>query len=125
MSEKELTRDEQFSPSQMMIRPSDVMMWRGENPQLWGTFRVTPVLFTMNWGSNVSCRTDWGNFSADYIENCGHSNDEDIVSMVTYTYAIIMPSIIGCGIIGNVTNLIVLTRRRLQGVSYLYLRGKF
>lgn len=39
-------------------------------------------------------------------------------------YGIILPTICALGIIGNVLNLIVLTRRNMHGTAYIYMRGK-
>lgn len=41
-----------------------------------------------------------------------------------YCYGIILPIICALGIIGNVLNLIVLTRRNMRGTAYIYMRGK-
>lgn len=40
-------------------------------------------------------------------------------------YGIILPTICGLGIIGNVLNLVVLTRRNMRGTAYIYMRGKY
>lgn len=40
-----------------------------------------------------------------------------------YSYGIILPIICALGIIGNVLNLIVLTRRNMRGTAYIYMRG--
>lgn len=40
-------------------------------------------------------------------------------------YGIIMPMICFLGIIGNILNLIVLTRRNMQGAAYIYMRGEW
>lgn len=41
------------------------------------------------------------------------------------SYGIILPVICALGIIGNVLNLIVLTRRNMRGTAYIYMRGKW
>lgn len=40
------------------------------------------------------------------------------------SYGIVLPIICALGIIGNVLNLIVLTRRNMRGTAYIYMRGK-
>ncbi|XP_056631675.1 probable G-protein coupled receptor B0563.6 [Diorhabda sublineata] len=40
-----------------------------------------------------------------------------------YSYAFALPSICFLGIIGNIFNLIVLTRRNMRGPAYIYMRG--
>ncbi|XP_049311132.1 probable G-protein coupled receptor B0563.6 [Bactrocera dorsalis] len=40
-----------------------------------------------------------------------------------YSYGIILPIICSLGIIGNVLNLIVLTRRNMRGTAYIYMRA--
>lgn len=41
-----------------------------------------------------------------------------------YSYGIILPAICMLGIIGNVLNLVVLTRKNMKGPAYIYMRGK-
>lgn len=41
-----------------------------------------------------------------------------------YCYGLMLPIICALGIIGNVLNLIVLTRRNMRGTAYIYMRGK-
>lgn len=54
-------------------------------------------------------------------------NDEDprINQLRKISYGFIMPIICFLGIIGNILNLIVLTRRNMQGTAYIYMRGEF
>ncbi|XP_018785898.1 PREDICTED: probable G-protein coupled receptor B0563.6 [Bactrocera latifrons] len=40
-----------------------------------------------------------------------------------YSYGIILPIICSLGIIGNVLNLVVLTRRNMRGTAYIYMRA--
>lgn len=40
------------------------------------------------------------------------------------SYGIILPAICCLGIIGNVLNLVVLTRRNMRGTAYIYMRGE-
>lgn len=52
------------------------------------------------------------------------SDDEATVEAINYVaYGIIANIIVGVGIIGNILNLIVLTRPKLKGVMYVYLLG--
>lgn len=41
-----------------------------------------------------------------------------------YCYGLMLPIICSLGIMGNVLNLIVLTRRNMRGTAYIYMRGK-
>lgn len=41
-----------------------------------------------------------------------------------YSYGIALPSICLLGIIGNIFNLVVLTRKNMRGTAYIYMRGK-
>jgi hypothetical protein len=41
-----------------------------------------------------------------------------------YSYGVAMPAICFLGILGNVLNLVVLTRRNMKGIAYIYMRGK-
>lgn len=40
------------------------------------------------------------------------------------SYGIALPIICALGIVGNVLNLVVLTRRNMRGTAYIYMRGK-
>ncbi|KAL7029679.1 hypothetical protein ACKWTF_006317 [Chironomus riparius] len=40
-----------------------------------------------------------------------------------FSYGIVLPIICALGVIGNVLNLIVLTRRNMRGTAYIYMRG--
>jgi hypothetical protein len=40
------------------------------------------------------------------------------------SYGIVLPTICCFGIIGNILNLIVLTRRNMRGTAYIYMRGE-
>lgn len=42
-----------------------------------------------------------------------------------YSYGIVLPAICILGIVGNVLNLVVLTRKNMRGTAYIYMRGKF
>lgn len=46
-------------------------------------------------------------------------------SLREYCYGLMLPIICALGIIGNVLNLIVLTRRNMRGTAYIYMRGKW
>lgn len=41
------------------------------------------------------------------------------------SYGIVMPAICCLGIIGNILNLVVLTRRNMRGTAYIYMRGEY
>ena len=41
-----------------------------------------------------------------------------------YTYGVAMPVICALGIVGNLLNLLVLTRKNMKSVAYCYMRGR-
>ena len=49
---------------------------------------------------------------------------EDMQRLKYYSYGIALPAICILGILGNVLNLIVLTRPSMRGPAYVYMRGK-
>lgn len=50
-------------------------------------------------------------------------HDEDMQRLKYYSYGIALPTICVLGIVGNVLNLIVLTRPTMKGPAYVYMRG--
>lgn len=52
------------------------------------------------------------------------SEDPRIEVLRLYSYGVALPSICLLGIIGNIFNLIVLTRRNMRGTAYIYMRGE-
>lgn len=52
--------------------------------------------------------------------------DEDprLTTLSRISYGIILPAMCCLGIIGNILNLIVLTRRNMRGIAYVYMRGE-
>lgn len=51
------------------------------------------------------------------------SHQEDMQRLKYYSYGIALPTICVLGILGNVLNLIVLTRPSMRGPAYVYMRG--
>ncbi|XP_043790975.1 probable G-protein coupled receptor B0563.6 isoform X1 [Apis laboriosa] len=49
--------------------------------------------------------------------------DPRIPSLKRISYGIVLPTICCFGIVGNILNLIVLTRRNMRGTAYIYMRG--
>ncbi|XP_043286695.1 probable G-protein coupled receptor B0563.6 [Venturia canescens] len=49
--------------------------------------------------------------------------DPRTASLRRVSYGIILPAICCLGIVGNVLNLVVLTRRNMRGTAYIYMRG--
>ncbi|KAG7211222.1 hypothetical protein KM043_010537 [Ampulex compressa] len=45
-------------------------------------------------------------------------------SLRRISYGIVLPAICCLGIIGNILNLVVLTRRNMRGTAYIYMRGE-
>lgn len=52
------------------------------------------------------------------------SEDPRIEMLRRYSYGVALPSICLLGIIGNIFNLVVLTRRNMRGTAYIYMRGE-
>ncbi|KOC61501.1 putative G-protein coupled receptor [Habropoda laboriosa] len=44
-------------------------------------------------------------------------------SLIRISYGIVLPAICCLGIVGNILNLVVLTRRNMRGIAYIYMRG--
>ena len=42
-----------------------------------------------------------------------------------YSYGVAMPAICCLGVLGNILNLVVLTRRNMKGIAYVYMRGNY
>lgn len=65
--------------------------------------------------------------SSSKNESDGVDDDEDvgISELRKISYGFVMPTICLLGIVGNVLNLIVLTRRNMQGRAYIYMRGNY
>ncbi|KAK0081991.1 hypothetical protein PV326_007395 [Microctonus aethiopoides] len=55
----------------------------------------------------------------DDLENL---EDPRTASLRRISYGIILPAICCLGIIGNILNLVVLTRRNMRGTAYIYMR---
>uniref|UniRef100_A0A1A9X5I9 G-protein coupled receptors family 1 profile domain-containing protein n=1 Tax=Glossina brevipalpis TaxID=37001 RepID=A0A1A9X5I9_9MUSC len=116
---------------------------------IWGTnFTATPAADEndSNVGGITAASTSLNGASAGYISSGRNSAAAAIVASVTvgdnlrddfyisnedprteilrqYSYGIILPIICALGIIGNVLNLVVLTRRNMRGTAYIYMRG--
>ncbi|GLH08687.1 Uncharacterized protein GBIM_13871 [Gryllus bimaculatus] len=41
-----------------------------------------------------------------------------------YCYGVALPAVCALGILGNALNLLVLTRRNMKGIAYVYMRGQ-
>jgi hypothetical protein len=71
--------------------------------------------------SLASLFPDQNNASACSGEGPDDPRDE---TLRHYSYGVAMPAICCLGILGNVLNLVVLTRRNMKGTAYIYMRGK-
>lgn len=56
--------------------------------------------------------------------NASWAEDPRIEDLRRYSYGVALPSICLLGIVGNILNLVVLTRRNMRGTAYIYMRGK-
>ncbi|KAG8234746.1 hypothetical protein J437_LFUL009984 [Ladona fulva] len=57
----------------------------------------------------------------------GEEVDDDprTVALKHYAYGVALPVICSLGIVGNILNLVVLTRRNMKGTAYIYMRGEY
>ncbi|KAJ6638930.1 putative G-protein coupled receptor [Pseudolycoriella hygida] len=62
------------------------------------------------------------NVTSGHISN-GINEDPRTEALRKLSYGLIIPTICALGIIGNVLNLVVLTRRNMRGTAYIYMRG--
>ncbi|KAL1516703.1 hypothetical protein ABEB36_000580 [Hypothenemus hampei] len=51
------------------------------------------------------------------------SEDPRTETLRMYSYGVALPSICLLGIVGNIFNLVVLTRKNMRGTAYIYMRG--
>ncbi|CAH1161881.1 unnamed protein product [Phyllotreta striolata] len=73
----------------------------------------------------LPCNFNNGTSTAFFLSDDQPDLNEDprIETLRRYSYAFALPSICFLGIIGNIFNLIVLTRRNMRGPAYIYMRG--
>ncbi|XP_030080125.1 probable G-protein coupled receptor B0563.6 isoform X3 [Drosophila hydei] len=94
-----------------------------------------PAYCSVIWGANLTSSNDLV-LDTTTATNATHifANDlrDDLYvdvedprteALREYCYGIILPIICALGIIGNVLNLIVLTRRNMRGTAYIYMRA--
>jgi hypothetical protein len=62
---------------------------------------------------------------SDFIHYFQLYEDPRTENLRKLSYGIILPIICALGILGNVLNLVVLTRRNMRGTAYIYMRGNF
>lgn len=99
------------------------------------------LLFAVTSSSSSIASSDWSTSlsmssvptpagsSNNILLNNQHSSisrqqQEDMQRLKYYSYGIALPAICILGILGNVLNLIVLTRPSMRGPAYVYMRGK-
>ncbi|KAL5277250.1 hypothetical protein ACFFRR_002464 [Megaselia abdita] len=76
------------------------------------------------WGANLTNGDVYDSDGRYEIHPAGDvKEDPRTETLREYCYGIILPIICALGIIGNVLNLIVLTRRNMRGTAYIYMRG--
>ncbi len=78
--------------------------------------------------TNVFVSTDWSAMVSSAVPTPAgilrnHQQQEDMQRLKYYSYGIALPAICVLGILGNVLNLIVLTRPTMRGPAYVYMRG--
>ncbi|KAG5319090.1 YT66 protein, partial [Acromyrmex heyeri] len=56
-------------------------------------------------------------------EDLDKQEDPRTPTLRRVSYGIVLPTICCLGIIGNILNLVVLTRRNMRGTAYVYMRG--
>lgn len=57
-------------------------------------------------------------------EDLDKQEDPRTPTLRRVSYGIVLPTICCLGIIGNILNLVVLTRRNMRGTAYVYMRGE-
>jgi len=57
-------------------------------------------------------------------EDLDKQEDPRTPTLRRVSYGIVLPAICCLGIIGNILNLVVLTRRNMRGTAYIYMRGE-
>ncbi|XP_017775163.1 PREDICTED: probable G-protein coupled receptor B0563.6 [Nicrophorus vespilloides] len=73
----------------------------------------SPVLC---WNASADCTLcPWSNTT--------WSEDPETEVLRRYSYGVALPAICLLGIVGNILNLVVLTRRNMRGTAYIYMRG--
>ncbi|CAO1388022.1 unnamed protein product [Diamesa hyperborea] len=73
---------------------------------------------------NFICSKVWGsNLTSSYLPRSQPYEDPRTENLRKLSYGIILPIICTFGILGNVLNLVVLTRRNMRGTAYIYMRG--
>lgn len=65
------------------------------------------------------------NTTGDGAEIVLEADDPRTETLRRYSYGIVLPAICILGIVGNILNLVVLTRKNMRGTAYIYMRGKF
>ncbi|KRF98198.1 uncharacterized protein Dwil_GK19873 [Drosophila willistoni] len=92
-----------------------------------------PAYCSFIWGANLSSTNDvllatatneTSVFGSDLRDDFYRDvEDPRTESLREYCYGLLLPIICTMGIIGNVLNLIVLTRRNMRGTAYIYMRA--
>ncbi|XP_066148422.1 probable G-protein coupled receptor B0563.6 isoform X1 [Euwallacea fornicatus] len=68
----------------------------------------------------------WNNLSSipvNILDAIAASEDPRTELLRRYSYGVALPSICLLGIVGNIFNLVVLTRKNMRGTAYIYMRG--
>ncbi|XP_037726138.1 probable G-protein coupled receptor B0563.6 isoform X3 [Drosophila subpulchrella] len=89
-----------------------------------------PAYCSFIWGSNLTSSAEvlaanaTSVFGSDLRDDFYRDvEDPRTESLREYCYGLVLPIICAMGIIGNVLNLIVLTRRNMRGTAYIYMRA--
>ncbi|XP_015435906.1 PREDICTED: probable G-protein coupled receptor AH9.1 [Dufourea novaeangliae] len=72
-------------------------------------------------GTLLCCENE--NFTSTGITDANKSVPHEIASFLKVIYKVIMPVIVGSGLLGNILILTVLSMPIFRGIAYLYLRG--
>ncbi|XP_047471903.1 probable G-protein coupled receptor B0563.6 [Penaeus chinensis] len=88
---------------------------------------VLSTTLTTPFGDIVSSNSTWTE-----VEDCssllsnlsyGHTASPSIEQVKYVAYGIAMPVLVALGVLGDILNLVVLTRPNMTGVAYVYMRG--
>nr|XP_029710042.1 uncharacterized protein LOC115255949 [Aedes albopictus] len=87
----------------------------------WGAFNGNSSTGSSSGSTSFSAATST---NYDGTLRSGLYEDPRIEYLRKISYGIALPIICALGIVGNVLNLVVLTRRNMRGTAYIYMRGK-